>query len=75
MGKRKPLTLLVMLCCAFRQEPNVVVLRGSTQQLTETDADTHSQALDRGQRSLWKSLLIFKMTEFLFIVFVPLFVF
>ena len=45
----------------------MVVLRGSTQQLTETDADTHSQALDRGQGSLWKSLLIFKMTEFLFL--------
>lgn len=27
----------------------MAVLRGSTLQLTETDADTHRQTLDRGQ--------------------------
>lgn len=30
-------------------------LRGSTQQLTETDGDTHSQILDGGWEVLWKS--------------------
>jgi hypothetical protein len=30
-------------------------LRGSTEQLIETDAETHSQTLDQAQEVLWKS--------------------
>ena len=41
------LTLLLMVFCACRQKPTS--LRGSTQQLTGTDADTHNQTLDKGQ--------------------------
>ena len=53
MGKNQSLTLLRILC---RQEPNHdCPLRSSTQQVTERDAETHNQTLDRAQRVLWKA--------------------
>jgi hypothetical protein len=36
----------MILCYAYRQGPSINVLRVSTQQLTERDADTHNQTLD-----------------------------
>ena len=56
MGKHQSLKLLMMLSYDCRQEPSITgALRGSTQQLTETDEHTHSQTLNGGQASLWKS--------------------
>ena len=47
MGKHGSLTLLMRLSYDCRQKPSITgALRGSTQQLTETDEDTHSQALN-----------------------------
>jgi hypothetical protein len=37
------------------KKPKSCPLRGSTQQLTETDAETHSQPLHRAQEVLWGS--------------------
>jgi hypothetical protein len=54
MGKHQSLTLLIIFCYAYRQEHNCP-LRDSTQQLTETVADTHNQTLNGGQGLLWKS--------------------
>jgi hypothetical protein len=34
---------------------NICHLRGFIQQMMETDAETHSQTLDRAQGILWKS--------------------
>ena len=31
------------------------LLRGSTQQLTETDAETHCQTVDRARKIMWKN--------------------
>ena len=49
----------MILCYVYRQEPSITVLWEalSTQQLTDTDAETHSQTLDRTRR-LFKSSLI-----------------
>jgi hypothetical protein len=44
MGKHQSLILLMILCYACRQKPNMAVLRGSTQQLTQIDVDTHSHS-------------------------------
>jgi hypothetical protein len=47
MGRHQSLTLLIMLCCACRQEPSIAVLsESSTLQLAETEVDTHRQRLD-----------------------------
>jgi hypothetical protein len=50
MGKHQFLTLLVILCYACRQESasHGCSLRGSIQQLTQRDAETHSQWTELG---------------------------
>jgi hypothetical protein len=57
MGKHQSLTLLMILYYACREEPSITVLRGSTKQLIETDAETHSQAmaLSNVWGLIWKS--------------------
>ena len=40
MGKNQPLTLLMILCYAYRQKPTCL-LRDLIQQMMETDAKTH----------------------------------
>jgi hypothetical protein len=52
MGKHQPLTQLMILCYACRQEPSITIFWGSNQ---ETDAKTYYQTLDRAQGVLWKS--------------------
>lgn len=42
MGEHQPLTIL-LLCCAYRQEPTITPLRGFPEQPMETDAETHNQ--------------------------------
>ena len=42
--------LLMIFYYNFRQEPSITHLRGFTQQVIETDAETHSQTLG----ILWK---------------------
>lgn len=40
----------------LRQESSIgCLLRGSTHQLTQTDADTHSPTMDEAWRLLWKN--------------------
>lgn len=46
MGRHQFLTLLLMLCCACSQEPRCLSSEKPKKQLTETDADTHIQALE-----------------------------
>jgi hypothetical protein len=54
MDRQQSLTLVLMLWYACGQRPFMVVLWDalSTQQLTETDIDTHTQALDWSQEPL-----------------------
>jgi hypothetical protein len=47
-----------------RQELSITVLRGYTQQLTNTDAETHSQTLDRaGRDGGWRVRLMEELQE------------
>jgi hypothetical protein len=55
IGGYQPLTLLLVLCCACRQEPSRLSSERLCQPLTETDADPCSQSLVWDWGSLWKS--------------------
>ena len=48
-------TINYNLLCLQTGDQNNCSLKGSTQQLTDTDENTHSQTLDRAQGILWKS--------------------
>ena len=53
MGKTQSLTLLMILCYACRKKSRW--LSSSIQQLTQIDADTHSQIVDAAWGCLWKN--------------------
>jgi hypothetical protein len=53
--KHQSLTLLMILLCLQTGVEHGCPLRGSTQQLTQTDADTHSQTMDGAWGLLLKS--------------------
>ena len=48
-GRLQGLTVLLMLCCAYRQEPSMAVLERVKEQLKESDADTCTQPMERNQ--------------------------
>ena len=48
------LKLLMIFCYISKEVPSITFIRGFNQQLTEIDAETHSQTLNGAQEILWK---------------------
>jgi hypothetical protein len=56
MGKHQSLALLLILCVTLAdRNQDMAVLRGSKQQLTQTDTDIHSLTVDGVGALLWKN--------------------